>query len=360
MGAKSYYLKSPSYPEIYKALMQRLELYFMQTIYTEDEYSSDAEYNLLRKKRIQFGDFVGGGFDEGGRANIQQNSNNQLEIPYTAYWLDDTLLVDELKNYYAGSGNYFSDTFDAYVQYVPFTVTFPAVTVFATKTDYFRVRQIFDHEDAYATRLTVPVTINKQLTSFEANVSYEIAKGDYAFASEEHRTYGKLYDLSHTITMAGSYFRLIGNEVTDPNDPNGGKIIINPYPVDDIILSLNQLNDLLQKESSLLINTTSNYETPIISNSSIVEGSVNISKTATIDITFNIPMKEITVEGNIDFLPLVDYRTSWNDNSTVLTIIPFTEWEGSTEYTLLINNSATSGYDIPLEDDYTLTFTTEA
>ena len=351
MGSKAYYASSVKFPPVIKAIIQSLEYHVGTLLYPGEDY-----YTEVINKRILFSDFVGAGFDEAGRKSIENNNDNQAHLPYTAYWIDDDAILDEYKSYPAANGSYFSDAFNAYVSVIPIDLTFPMVSVFATPQDYWRARQLLEQDAAFATKLTVPCTINNILTSFDCDLGIDVNKGDYAFAFEDHRTYGKIYDISHTMNVRGFYVQLSGTTIPDPDNP-GEFLITNPYPVDDIILAFNELNETLEIGQATLKYTETEYDTPVVT-SSVTEDATDVSKTDSILINFTVGMEEITVETNIDIVPAVNSRYSWDDTSKIMTILFVDPLEAETEYNITVNTGATSYVDIPIAEDFELNFTT--
>ncbi|MCK4614445.1 MAG: right-handed parallel beta-helix repeat-containing protein, partial [Thermoplasmata archaeon] len=76
-----------------------------------------------------------------------------------------------------------------------------------------------------------------------------------------------------------------------------------------------------------------------------------------IEIEFNHEMDKDSVENAIYPSPVFGYSVSWHGNT--LTLTPDNDLESSTEYTIIIDKSAQDTEGWELEEDFTLTFTTE-
>lgn len=76
-------------------------------------------------------------------------------------------------------------------------------------------------------------------------------------------------------------------------------------------------------------------------------------------ITFCKPMNTTATQNAITITPAVAYTTSWSEYKDILTLTPIAPLEYATTYTVTIGTGALSFADLPLEEPYSFSFTTE-
>ncbi len=81
--------------------------------------------------------------------------------------------------------------------------------------------------------------------------------------------------------------------------------------------------------------------------------------TKKISIEFTHPMKQSTVESAFTITPNVFGTTSWNDDSNIFYFTPSPAFTKQTNYRVKIVKTATSKWDVPLENDIELDFITK-
>lgn len=345
--SKRYYEESYNYPYVIKSITERVILYCAQSIYPDETLENAMKRMIIAN------------FDDDSRAiarSIDVYKTSQGKFPFTAYNIGDVEDYD-YKTYYQMSGNYYSPQLEAYVRYVPIKFTIPMVTFLSTPYDLWRVLSNFKNDNSSLTRLDVPVTINDKLTSFSIDVGFLAEKGSLAFDIEQQFGYGKLYPAVHTAEVNCAYITVDLERSPTTQAINQNKIV---YHVDDIILRLNELQDSKNLDNNPLIDSITSPETPIISSSIPVNDATGIAVDSAIVLNFNVSMNESSVISNMDIVPYFDKDITFDIESKIMTITPRGNLSNSTEYEILINNNAQSSDLQTLEDDYTLTFTTEA
>ncbi|RLF40864.1 MAG: hypothetical protein DRN12_04425, partial [Thermoplasmata archaeon] len=117
-------------------------------------------------------------------------------------------------------------------------------------------------------------------------------------------------------------------------------------------------------DTNYTISTGNNNDThplvisPAVTSTSPSNGSTGVSITTNIIITFNKPMNQTSVEGNITFSPSSSY--SWSNNNRTLTINPSSSLSYSTTYTITIGWNSTDSYGNVMISNYSFHFTTES
>lgn len=345
-----YYKDSYHYPYAAKAILDTLLYYMANLLYPDEDYVTQSSKRMIRA------DFVNAGEEQALRRCIDTFKDNQVKFPFTAYAIDEDNLMPEVMSHYQVSGNYYSNTLGVYVKFIPVSITFPMMSFFNTASDYWRACQIMMNDFASVTRINVPIQFRTSdtgtiiSTSFPVNLNYDVTKGSKAFAFDEHIRIGDIFNISHTITVQGAYIEF--------NMGKGGEVLV-PYPVDSIevyvrLIEQNGLNN------TVLLSTETNYPTPLVTTTAPTEGETDFDVDSPIIINFNTSMNEDSVLNSLDVVPWFDYRLAWDVDSKQLVIDPTSSLANNTEYEITINNNAKSYVDQNLEEDFVLTFTTEA
>lgn len=332
-----------TYPYVYNEIVKRMKLYFCSLLYPDEPLTPDT----FNKRWIR-ADFVGGGNETAIRETLQRFQNTQGSFPFTCWNVDDDEPVD-YKSYTHLSGNYYDKNLDCYIAGVPAFLNLNMMTFYNTEYDYFIATTKFMYDLATATRLEVPIMINDIETQFYIDVDMDVTKGDLAFAYEELRTKGQLFNISHNCKIKFYYYILASKTFASED---GKQTQIKVYPVDDMVLSLKRLED------KTLIDSLHVNVIPEISSFIPANNSTGVSRTDDIVITFNTPMNETSLALNLDIVPQFDKESVvWNDTSTVLTIKPV-ELSASTEYIFNISRNAENHLTHTLKQDYEFKFTT--
>ena len=342
--SEKYYPTSVNFPYVILSTVERVLVYFAEMLYPTESYT-DA------RKRILLSNFS----DDASaiRRSIDQFKNSNGTFPFTAYSISDDEPILERSNLQK-NGTFYSELVGAYVRYIPMNLSIPMVTFYTTPSDFWRAMTYFASDEADMTRLDVPITINDVLTYFVIDLEYTTERGDLAFDIESQFGYGKLYPVVHTVSVKGAYITIDIQKNSTTQVINKAMVVAH---VDDIIFQLSQLEDAKHLEQNTLIETQHSPNTPSIT-SVPLNNATGVALISTIVLTFDVAMNEDSVYNNIDIVPYCAKDMSFDISSKILTIIPRDPLTASTEYEVLLNTSVQSGDYIPLEEDYSLIFTT--
>lgn len=361
----SYYDKTDyRYPYTAKAILDTLLFYIASVLYPDEDYETQS------KKRMILTDFVNAGDEQAVQKSIDRFKNNQANIPFTGYAIDENTILQELMGNYQVSGNYYSDALGMYVKYIPISFSFPMITFYATAYDYWRANQYLQDDLALPTRIFIPMTFKKGsavdaetvTVTFPANLDLEITKGSLAFSFSEYLRVGRLYPIQHNITISSAFIKFDKKKtnIIQTEDGTGikldsGDLVV--YPIDKMYMNMYTITTG-NIEQAILEDTVENYTTPIVLTTAPEEGEIEFDIDSPIIINFNVGMDEDSVIANLDIVPFFEKDIVWDVTSKQLIIDPVDSLEIETEYTILINNNAKSSNDQNLEDDFILTFTT--
>jgi hypothetical protein len=324
-----------------KATGNAILYYMAQKLYPDEDPDDLINPEYKNKK------FVLANFEAGENVALYKNmedlqQSSSATFPFSAFnWAEEELKIDT-KSHLQVSGKIFDTSSQSYIQAIPAYWNIPMIHFFSNAHDYFRARQLLSVDSSKLTRLTIPILINNILTSFTADVEFEISKGEYAFAFEEHLRVGKIFDLVSNLKIKFMYFILSGAAVS---------------LVDNITVSLRTL--ATEYNSSELIQILYSSETPVISSTVPITATTNVDKTQNIVINFSQSMNEGITNSYIDIEPMFPCNFLWNTSSTQLTLQPQSgTLDASTSYTITIEKSVQTINQATLEEDYVLNFTT--
>ena len=120
---------------------------------------------------------------------------------------------------------------------------------------------------------------------------------------------------------------------------------------------INRMQTIRELTSAKLLDVTASPEVVLTYPNAEVD-SAYLSKQ--ISIKFSHPMNQISVEGAFSITPATFGTTSWNDDGNIIYYTPSPTLTKQTNYTIKIDNSAMSNWDVPLTDDIELNFVTKA
>jgi hypothetical protein len=339
--SERYYQNSNNYPYVMSSIVERVLVYFAETLYP-DETITNA------RKKIILANFE----DDAAsiRKSIDRFKTSNGSFPCTFYNISDDEPIMERSNLQK-NGNFYSELVGAYVRYIPMIISIPMVTYLTTPFDFWRVMTLFASDEADMTRLDVPITINDILCSFVIDLEFTTERGSLAWDIEQQFGVGKLYPVIHSVSVKGAYITIDTMRVDGSSPIEPGKIV---YHVEDIILKLSEL----QQNREVLIEEKHSPDTPEVSSSLPLNEATGVALDSNIVLTFNVAMNENSVISNIDIVPYFDHDLSFDTASKVLTINPRSNLTASTQYNILININAKSGDLQNLESEYSLVFTT--
>jgi hypothetical protein len=346
---EKYYTDTSLVVYAQKAIVERVLLYFSGILYPDEDYVTKSSKRFILADVSDDSNAI--------RRSIDRFKNSQGEFPFTAYSINDDAPLD-YKSHLQVNGNFYSELAGAYLSFVPVMFDLFFTTYFTTPTDFWYGMSLFALDESCLTRLDVPVIINGVSCYFPVDLQYTTERGNLAFDIEQQFQVGKMYPVVHNVSVKAAYIVLANNN-NSPGTTNQGtftrKIV---YPVDDIILYLNTLNNAHNLDQNNNISTSYSPEIPVVSSCTPALNATNVSRTSDITITFNVGMDEDSVISNMDIVPYMDRDMVFDNDSKILTITPRDILTASTEYSILINNNASSADDIYMEEDFELIFTT--
>jgi len=332
MPATYYTHPTAKYPETVLAILERLRLYYCTLFFPDELYATSKDRFILTD--------ITPNMALRGSVNMFKISN--AKFPFTAYSIGDFEEDTQRMNSFAKTSNYYSSIHSALIHASPIIQTFPMISFFSTNKDYDRAKIILLKEKSLPIKLTVPITINGTLTSFTILVDFDVARGSYAGEFEQQLVAGNLYDLVHTTRV--HYHQLVLNTTI--------------HAVDDIIVSLRDLDSKEKATKTILSTWPTIPSTPIISSTDPADEATNVDVASSIIINFNVAMNETSVEDALGIVPPVDADLLWNTASTQLVVDLYTNMVSGTAYVVTVEDTARSGEEIPIEEDYTFEFTT--
>jgi hypothetical protein len=350
--AKQFYPQSDLYPDMMTMMMERIRYYIFQLLYAP----AGLDFNTEKEKRFIIANFESSS-DVAIRRSIEQNVaggntfGTQSTFPFTAYNIGDEEPV-EYFTYYQKSNRYFDTELNCYVTAVPYSRTIPMVSFFNTAVDYERANVILTSDVATLARLIVPCMVNGNLNSFTVDVQMDADKGSYAYEFEEYLRSGRIWDINHTMTLKYNHIILAQPSFMDASGMQTARRV---YPVDDIILSLYEID---QNNIPKLQTRVHCPENPKVNSTAPINGETNFDKTAPIIINFSKAMNESLTLSNIDIVPAITSTKVFDQLSVQLVIDPTEALQANTTYTIMINHKAESGDGAQLATDFTLSFTT--
>lgn len=349
--AVHYYSDSNDYPEILKIVMERLRLYFCNFLYPEETFEQ-SKSRFIIAEITSSEDLIYKAIEQFPTGDNTTGTNSSF--PFTAYNIGDEEPVEE-RSHYQKNSTYYSDVLNAYVTAIPYRIEIPMYTFFTNSFDYQRARDMMALDEACATRIECPCIINDIETSFPIDLDYKPTAGEFAYAFEAHLDKGKIYDINHTVTVTYHKFLLVRPA---SHSESGHQESIPIYPVDNIELSVCSMrnNDITQNTT---IEKLYSSETPSIDSTTPTNDSIDIPiDLSEIVIDFSIGMNEYSVISNLDIIPFVNCLKEFNNDSTQLTLTLSENLINDTNYRIIINDKAKSLDNIPLSEDFILSFTT--
>lgn len=331
---QTYYIfPDTNYPPLALATLDRIKLYIYNTLYTEESVN-DIDTRL----------FLSDITSEMEMREAVKNFNwSAARFPFTIYNIAGWEPFTGYINHTAKSKTYYSSYLNTIVYARPVILNIPMIHFFSNALDFNRARQILMEDASNKNLLAVPITINGILTSTDAFVyGVEITKGNYAWEHASQLVAGNLFDLA-------TNFQILYYEISVSSG--------NVAPVDDIYLSLGLLETMEKEEKIWIEQNVLSPEIPVVTTSPI-SGAVDVLVDSPIILTFNVSMNEISVENALSYDPAINVEYVWNSISTQLAITHYNDLISGTAYEITIENTAESGNEIPLEEDYIFSFTT--
>ena len=342
-----YYSRTNSdYPNIVLAVIDRILQYVAGVLYPTETYTAIVNnVETGSKKRMLLTD-MSPNMEMREAAKANQWSN--VKFPFTAYTIGDMIQNDTKGNRYAASGGYYSKYIGHKVYATPRILELPMVTFYNSPNDYMHSFLLLPDSLDDRVIITAPVIVDGITYTYPIELSIDVIKGSLAFEVEQQLRAGKIYDLTHNVKASFHTLSLDHkNNITNIM-----------YPVNTVELGLGSKfkydQGIAQTKETVVI-----LAQPTVSSTNPVDHAINIDVDNSIIINFSTWMIEQTVEDALTVTPHVDADLLWNAGSTQLVVNPITTLASGTLYEVEIINSAKSGDDIVMADDYTFSFTTE-
>ena len=335
----SYYQSSINYPQIIKAVIQRVRVFLTETLYADDP---DIDEDGI-SPRVIIAD-IGSSEDEAIRQAAMYFGPNQL-YPFTAYSLNDFEGNVDRRNTEASQAFYFSDELNSFVSAVPIKKELPIITFTNCADDFERIQKIFLKMSAIYTQIFAPLTINGVDYQYPVRIEILLSKGSYAHGFVEYLRMNKIYDLVHTFNL---YFFDISLDT-------------NIVPIDEMNSNLKNLSPIdISLSENEYSKTHTMSEIPVILSSDPSHGEENFPVENSIILNFNVTMDEKSVNDSVIINPFFEHKLFWDDDSKVLIINPDFNLSSGTLYSITIYDTARAFYVYDNMSEYELTFTTEA
>jgi hypothetical protein len=342
-----YYSKTDAdYPNIVLAVVDRILQYIAGVLYPTETYSVIVNnVETGSKKRMLLTD-MSPSMEMREAAKANQWSN--VKFPFTAYTIGDMIQNDLKSNRYAASGGYYSRYIGHKVYATPRILELPMTTFYNSPNDYMHAFLLLPDDTNDKVIITAPVIVDGTTYTYPIELSIDVIKGSLAFEVEQQLRAGKIYDLTHNVKASFHTLSLDHkNNVTNIM-----------YPVDTVELGLGSKykydNGIAQTKETVVIPAQ-----PTISSTSPTDHAIDIDVDSSIIINFSTAMTEQTVEDALTVIPHVDADLLWNASSTQLVINPITQLASGTLYEVEIIDTAESGVQIVMADDYEFSFITE-
>jgi hypothetical protein len=344
-----------------KAIYERLRQYYIEVLFTEEDFDVAAQRFI--RSAIQNGSDEAFRTRPGEAFSLPFDSltddyySTNMSFPFTAYSLAHPIYDETRINHLAKSGAVYSECLNAFVATWPMEVEIPFITFYATVDDYMRAVNILNEQAASLTRLDATLIANGVEFTMPFDISIDISKGQYFGEFAEWLRTGEINDIVHTTTVKFYDIR-VGKRPVDPvtgqtdysqkPDPSVGI-----FPVDTICINLNNFDD------GSLIDSIELPAAPQVESSSIEDGATGVAR-EDLSITFDLtlPMVESSLADAIFISPVTNYHLEFNDDITQVTIIFDEKLLSLVEYTVGILDTAKSGDNQTLPEDFLISFTT--
>jgi hypothetical protein len=331
-----YYPVSANYPQIIKAVGERIRTYLAELLYPDEEEEDALE-------RILIAD-IGASSDEAVRKATEFFGSNQ-EYPFTAYNFGDFEIVTDRKNTRGAIADFYCDTLSSKVSVIPFRQDILSMTFTNNPDDYERIQKILLNSSASLTMIYAPLVVNSITYQYPVRLEFIPTKGNYAFAFTDYLRMNGIYDIIHN-------FNCFFYEMTF--DSSG------IYPIDAMTINLDNMSPI-DVSLSTMEYTKDHVRTdiPEVVSSDPEEEEEDVPVGNSIVLTFNVTMDETYVEEALMVSPYFEHKLIWDDDSKILIIDPVFDLTAGTEYTITIGETARAFHIYDTMDEYELTFTTE-
>lgn len=342
MSNKRYYqFPSIAYTDTAFAVANTTLVYMLNTLYADEIALTSMEDVFAR--RMFRADIEGGGTDIVMGDVIEQVEKINHSFPVTAYNVGELQSLPESYSYPASSGLVTDYTTGGKIKTWPVMLPILFTSIFTTPHDYMRAHEILRNSvQNTLTRLAVPIVINGETYYFPADLSIEIARGEYPFQMEKQKAKYEIYDLNHVCNL--TFY-----EMAFDND--------NVHFVQDIQFYIESFTGSNDINDTVLICTLPTITIPEVSSTTPVDQFIGHPITDPITITFSEPVRPETFM--YDITPYVSLVKEWDALGQTVTLRPYgANWSAATLYNFTVYKQLLNGQGSRMQDDYSFTFTT--
>ena len=232
-GVKYYDSPDSSYPYVTISTLEVIRYHICTTLYPSEDYADS-------KKRFILADFDDSGIGKAVKASSNVFNSMEGKFPITAYDISDVEERKEDTTMFEKRGEYYSEHFESYIKSIPLEWTISMMSMFTTAEDYWHAMTLLVDVSSKLERISVPITINGKLDYFYATLTMEPRKGSLAFAREEQKIQGDIFDIEHNIIV-----KLRAIIIPDT--------II--YPIDNIVIGLSNPETGMELQAILDLNS---------------------------------------------------------------------------------------------------------
>ena len=331
--SKKYYEDSDSYPSIVFPIQERIQYFICkELLYPDDDY-------VTPHSKFVHGQLT----DHGFRIAAKKLRSTNLIFPFTVWAFGDFEIDEDRLNSNALLGLTYNYAYDSFIDATTCILNFPMISVYTSAYDYMRAWSILTQANTSKTKLDVPIIVNSITTTTRILTEMEIVKGPYAFELEEQLRVGKLNAIQHDMKI---YF---------------SNLILNTSvaPVDNIETALASYVNVDYRDN-ISVGSGLVPETPYVVSTNPSSGIVDVAVDQSIQIDFNVAMKEDETSDALDVDPFFLYETVWSANSKSVIIDPHDDLGSGILYEISVDSDiAESGDSVFMEEDYEWSFTTE-
>lgn len=330
--SKDYYSDLATYPSIFFPILERIQYFICKELL----YSGE-DYVTPHSKFIR-GELTDNGF----RISAKKQKSTNLTFPFTVWAFDDFEIDEERLNSNAKIGAMYSSTYDSLMDSTSCIINIPMMSIFTSAYDYVRAWQILTEANITKTKLDVPIVVNSVNTVTKIMTDMEIVRGPYAFELEQQLRVGRLDAIQHNLKIYFSNL-LLNTSVS---------------PVDDIEVALDSyVNE--DYRDSIVVGSGLVPDTPYVVSTTPTHNEVDVAVDQSIQIDFNVAMKEEETVDNLYFTPFFLYETVWSSNSKSVIVDPHDNLGSGITYSGIVYAEAQSGDEVEMEEDYRWAFITE-
>lgn len=345
---KPYYTDLSDFPLQINQITKMLKIWIASIIYPLEDFETEANERFIRGNITS---------ERSSKENVRKFFQTNWKFPFTVFNFGDPIPNEEKLNHSAKSYNVYCEVVGDYIAARPMQIEMPFLSFFNTNRDYFTAMKRLRDASMSLAKLEVPIIIDGVTDSYTIQVTMpDVSRAELSEDWERFEETGRIFDILHTITVDFFDYSLAGGLESGTGIGEGGngdryKIA---YPVDDIIFYLKQLSDSSTIYSGEIPDSLEVlYTSPL-------DDAIGTAVDSSIDITFNNPIKESSIESSFDILPEVEGKLYTSESGTILNFDPYENLTSGTVYNVTIYSEEIEDiYNGKLMNDYFINFTTE-